>query len=103
MFMHFVHSHVCETKMPEEMDALTHCLSLTGFGPGASGTDPPGIKLRAAKALEAVDFFVPGYWVFSKMVQSLADIGFDNNDLVSIVSWFVGCHDGCCSRTDCVS
>ena len=47
-----------------------------------SGGDPPGIKLRAAKALEAVDYFVPGYWVFSKMVQSLADIGYDNNNLV---------------------
>lgn len=48
----------------------------------AAGSDPPGIKLRAAKALEAVDYFVPGYWVFSKMVQSLADIGYDNNNLV---------------------
>jgi phospholipid:diacylglycerol acyltransferase len=46
------------------------------------GSDPPGIKLRAAKALEAVDYFVPGYWVFSKLVQSLADIGYDNNNLV---------------------
>eukprot|EP00882_Tetradesmus_deserticola_P005236 GHRQ01005513.1.p1 GENE.GHRQ01005513.1~~GHRQ01005513.1.p1 ORF type:complete len:320 (+),score=124.15 GHRQ01005513.1:183-1142(+) len=47
-----------------------------------TGSDPPGIKLRAAKALEAVDYFVPGYWVFSKLVQSLADIGYDNNNLV---------------------
>jgi len=49
-----------------------------------TGGDPPGIKLRAAKALEAVDYFVPGYWVFSKMVQSLADIGYDNNNLVAM-------------------
>jgi phospholipid:diacylglycerol acyltransferase len=34
-----------------------------------SGSDPPGIKLRAVRSLEAVDWFVPGYWVFSKMVQ----------------------------------
>jgi hypothetical protein len=46
------------------------------------GSDPPGIKLRAAKALEAVDYFVPGYWVFSKLIQSLSDIGYDNNNLV---------------------
>ncbi|WIA16398.1 hypothetical protein OEZ85_013090 [Tetradesmus obliquus] len=49
-----------------------------------TGSDPPGIKLRAAKALEAVDYFVPGYWVFSKLVQSLADIGYDNNNLVAV-------------------
>jgi phospholipid:diacylglycerol acyltransferase len=48
-----------------------------------AGSDPPGIKLRAAKALEAVDYFVPGYWVFSKLIQSLSDIGYDNNNLVT--------------------
>ena len=26
------------------------------------GGDPPGIKLRAVRSLEAVDWFVPGYW-----------------------------------------
>lgn len=51
--------------------------------PPLPGSDPPGIKLRAAKALEAVDYFVPGYWVFSKLIQSLSDIGYDNNNLVS--------------------
>lgn len=50
--------------------------------PPPPGSDPPGIKLRAAKALEAVDYFVPGYWVFSKLIQSLSDIGYDNNNLV---------------------
>ena len=55
------------------------------------GSDPPGIKLRAAKALEAVDYFVPGYWVFSKLVQSLADIGYDNNNLVCVQLLF-GCY-----------
>jgi hypothetical protein len=57
-----------------------------------AGSDPPGIKLRAAKALEAVDYFVPGYWVFSKLVQSLADIGYDNNNLVSCC-WLMHHHN----------
>lgn len=57
------------------------CLVLLPILP--PGSDPPGIKLRAAKALEAVDYFVPGYWVFSKLIQSLSDIGYDNNNLVS--------------------
>jgi hypothetical protein len=57
-------------------------LIIVSCGCTCVGSDPPGIKLRAAKALEAVDYFVPGYWVFSKLVQSLADIGYDNNNLV---------------------
>jgi hypothetical protein len=32
-----------------------------------AGSDPPGVKLRAAKALEAVDYFVLGYWPISKL------------------------------------
>jgi phospholipid:diacylglycerol acyltransferase len=49
-----------------------------------AGSDPPGIKLRAAKALEAVDFFIPSYWVFSRLIASLADIGYDNNNMASV-------------------
>lgn len=45
--------------------------------------DPSGIKLRAALGLEAVDYFIQGYWVWSKMVEALADVGYDSNTLVS--------------------
>lgn len=47
-----------------------------------TGLDPQGINLRAATGLEAVDYFVPGYAVWAKMVQALADIGYDSNNLV---------------------
>lgn len=48
-----------------------------------TGGDPPGIRLRAAKGLEAVDNFMATYWVFSKLFQSLGDVGYDNNFVVA--------------------
>lgn len=42
------------------------------------------IKLRAATGLEAVDFFMPGYHVWAKLIESLADLGYDSNNLVHI-------------------
>ena len=48
-----------------------------------TGLDQPGINLRAANGLEAVDYFVPGYAVWAKMVQALGDIGYDANNLVN--------------------
>ncbi|CAI5709857.1 unnamed protein product [Peronospora destructor] len=47
----------------------------------SSGMDPDGIKLRAAKGLEAADFLIGGYWVWGKMVENLAEIGYDSNHL----------------------
>ena len=35
---------------------------------------PPGIKLRAVSGLEAVDWFVPGYFVWGKIIESLGDV-----------------------------
>ena len=51
-----------------------------------TGLDQPGINLRAANGLEAVDYFVPGYAVWAKMVQALGDIGYDANNLVGEIS-----------------
>ena len=49
-----------------------------------TGMDPQDqeIRLRAAEGLEAVDFFFPGYHVWAKLIESLADIGYDSNNLV---------------------
>ncbi|KAL4088137.1 hypothetical protein PRIC1_012564 [Phytophthora ramorum] len=46
-----------------------------------SGMDPDGIKLRAAKGLEAADYLIGGFWVWGKMVENLAEIGYDSNNL----------------------
>ncbi|CAI5708334.1 unnamed protein product [Hyaloperonospora brassicae] len=47
----------------------------------STGTDPDGIKLRAAKGLEAADYLIGGFWVWGKMVENLAEIGYDSNNL----------------------
>ncbi len=50
-----------------------------------TGMDPEdsAIRLRAAEGLEAVDFFMPGYHVWAKLIESLGDLGYDSNNLVS--------------------
>jgi phospholipid:diacylglycerol acyltransferase len=46
-----------------------------------TGMDPPGIKLRPANGLEAADYLFPGYWVWGKLIENLAFIGYDSNDI----------------------
>ncbi len=48
----------------------------------ATGLDPPGVKIRASGGLEAVDYLMPGYWVFGRLVEALAAIGYDHNNMV---------------------
>ena len=44
-----------------------------------TGMDPPGIKLRSASGMEAADYLVSGFWVWAKIIENLADIGYDAN------------------------
>ena len=46
-----------------------------------TGLDPPGIKVRAAEGFEAADYVVGGYWVWSKLIENLADIGYDPSNM----------------------
>ncbi|EGW34741.1 uncharacterized protein SPAPADRAFT_132946 [Spathaspora passalidarum NRRL Y-27907] len=48
-----------------------------------TGLDPPGIKLRAAEGFEASDFFMPGYWIWNKILQNLAVIGYSPDNMIS--------------------
>ena len=48
-----------------------------------TGLDPPNIKLRAAQGFEAADFFVAGYWIWNKILQNLAVIGYNPNNMIS--------------------
>ncbi|ODV94472.1 hypothetical protein PACTADRAFT_60785 [Pachysolen tannophilus NRRL Y-2460] len=48
-----------------------------------TGLDPPGITLRAAQGFEASDFFMAGYWIWNKVLQNLAVIGYGPNNMVS--------------------
>lgn len=39
--------------------------------------DPPGVTMRAAVGWSAADDLFPGYYVWSKVIRSLADVGYD--------------------------
>lgn len=47
----------------------------------STGLDPAGVRLRAARGLEAADYLIGGFWVWGKVVENLADIGYDSNNL----------------------
>lgn len=46
-----------------------------------TGLDPDGVKLRAAQGLEAADYIVAGYYVWGRIIENLAEIGYDNNNM----------------------
>lgn len=53
-----------------------------------TGLDPPGFKMRAAQGLEAADFFIAGYWIWNKILENLAAIGYDLNNMnVAAYDW----------------
>lgn len=47
-----------------------------------TGTDPPGIKLRAAQGIEAADFLLPGFWVWARVIENLALLGYDHSTMM---------------------
>ncbi|KAK6439296.1 phospholipid:diacylglycerol acyltransferase [Oleoguttula sp. CCFEE 5521] len=54
----------------------------------ATGLDPPGIKLRAAQGFDAADFFITGYWIWNKILENLATIGYDpTNAFTAAYDW----------------
>jgi len=53
-----------------------------------TGLDPPGIKLRAAQGFDATDFFITGYWIWNKVVENLASLGYDpTNSFTAAYDW----------------
>jgi hypothetical protein len=52
-------------------------LSLDGW----TGLDPEGIKLRPASGLEAADYLVGGFWIWAKLIENFADVGYDVNSM----------------------
>lgn len=56
-----------------------------------SGLDPEGIRLRAAQGFDAADYFIATFWVFAKLIENLADVGYDS-DRMSMMSfdWRLG-------------
>ncbi|KAK5124566.1 hypothetical protein LTR85_001783 [Meristemomyces frigidus] len=53
-----------------------------------TGMDPPGIKMRAAQGFDAADFFITGYWIWNKILENLASIGYDpTNAFTAAYDW----------------
>lgn len=54
-----------------------------------TGLDPEGgIKLRAAQGFDATDFFITGYWIWNKILENLATIGYDStNSYTAAYDW----------------
>ncbi|RKF57511.1 Phospholipid:diacylglycerol acyltransferase [Golovinomyces cichoracearum] len=54
-----------------------------------TGLDPEGgIKLRAAQGFDATDFFITGYWIWNKIIENLATIGYDpTNSYTASYDW----------------
>ncbi|KAL1406370.1 phospholipid:diacylglycerol acyltransferase [Vanrija albida] len=46
-----------------------------------TGLDPPGHKVRAAQGIDAASEFIQGFWIWQKVVQNLATIGYDTNTM----------------------
>lgn len=44
-----------------------------------TGLDPEGVRVRAAKGLDAANYFAAGYWIWSKIIENLAAVGYDIN------------------------
>lgn len=53
-----------------------------------TGLDPPMVKLRAAQGFDATDFFITGYWIWNKIFENLATIGYDpTNSYTAAYDW----------------
>lgn len=53
-----------------------------------TGLDPPGFKLRAAQGFDATDFFITGYWIWNKIFENLASLGYDpTNSFTAAYDW----------------
>lgn len=46
-----------------------------------TGGDPENIRMRAAEGFEAADYFLANFWVFGKLIENLADVGYDSSTM----------------------
>ena len=46
-----------------------------------TGMDPDNIRVRSAQGFEAADNFFATFWVWSKIIENLADVGYDGSSM----------------------
>ncbi|PLW49115.1 hypothetical protein PCASD_02997 [Puccinia coronata f. sp. avenae] len=51
-----------------------------------TGLDAEGVKVRAAQGFDAAAYFVQGYWLWQKIIENLAVLGYDPLDM-SLLSY----------------
>ena len=49
-----------------------------------SSLPPANSQVRPATGLDNVSYFVPGFWVWAKIVEALSAVGYDVNDLTPV-------------------
>ncbi|TDL20055.1 phospholipid diacylglycerol acyltransferase [Rickenella mellea] len=53
-----------------------------------TGLDPPDVKVRAAQGIDAASSFIQGYWIWSKVIENLAVVNYDpNNMFLAAYDW----------------
>ncbi|KIH89121.1 hypothetical protein SPBR_07521 [Sporothrix brasiliensis 5110] len=53
-----------------------------------TGLDPAGYRMRAAQGFDATDFFITGYWIWNKIFENLASLGYDpTNSFTAAYDW----------------
>eukprot|EP01084_Bolivina_argentea_P068014 123771_1 len=53
-----------------------------------TGMDPDGISIRSVEGMAAADYFVGVYWLWGKIIENLAQIGYTPNDMhVAAYDW----------------
>lgn len=60
------------SQLPRNITCWMHHLKLGPFQ-----ADPPKVKLRAATGFDAADYLLANYWVWAKLLENLAMIGYD--------------------------
>ncbi|KZT04731.1 phospholipid/diacylglycerol acyltransferase [Laetiporus sulphureus 93-53] len=59
-----------------------------------TGLDRPGAKVRAAEGIDAASSFIQGYWLWSKIVENLAVVNYDTNNLhLAPYDWRLSCYN----------
>ncbi|KAI0820956.1 LACT-domain-containing protein [Irpex lacteus] len=52
-----------------------------------TGLDPPHAKVRAAEGIDAASMFMRGYWLWQKVVENLAVVGYDSTNNLGMASY----------------
>lgn len=47
-----------------------------------TGGDPEGIRVRASEGFAATDYFLGNYWVWGKLIENLAEVGYTPSTMV---------------------